>query len=639
MVKRKVVNINCNDRINFVTIGFFAIALIFIFKLFIIQVIQHEKYVALAQDQHWETQDLGAKRGNIYSSDGYPLATTQISYLLYVEPKYIEDKADVAFKLGTKLAEFNIFEVKNPQEYYVNKLLEQLNLDLYWVRVQSALSPDQKKQIEELNLKGVGFEEEPKRYYPEKYLASHILGFVAKNDKGIDTGYFGIEGNFDRDLKGKQGRIIQEIDALGAPILVGGYKKIDPIQGSDIILTIDRSIQHIVEKRLKEGVLKYGAVSGSVIVMNPMTGDILAMANYPTYDPANFNDLEISSNTNANKNEDSEDSEDTSINSIEKKVERRNAAISDTYEPGSVMKPLTVSAAIDLGLVTPDTTFVDAGPTQYSDYVIDNWDGRHHGVQTITQLLQKSNNIGAAWVGHQVGNENMFKYLQDFGIGTKTGIELEGEDSGLIRDVSIWTDIDLATISFGQGMSATPLQVLNVFNSFANGGNLIRPRIVSSIITDNKEVEIPVTIQKRVISEDTADTMVILLTDAVSGGEAKFFNLKHYDIAGKTGTAQIPVEGKYDPNKTNATFVGFPTRSKKYSMIVKLQEPKESIYAAETAVPLWMQISDDLVKYFGLPPDKYPVEAPTFVESTSIDTPVNQDLNSDLSLDEQVNAL
>lgn len=578
---------NSNFRINIVRAVFLIFPAVFILRLFSIQVLQHDKYRALAQEQYWNLQEIPAKRGNILSSDGYLLATTQVSYLLYLEPKVIEDKFKTSYELAKVLAEINKFKLEEPFNYYQEKLNTLLKTDLFWVKVQGSLSPDDKKKIEALNIKGLGFEEEPLRYYPENLLASHVLGFVASDENGNKHGYFGIEGSLNGDLKGKPGRVIEERDALGMPILVGGFRKIEPIDGRDVVLTINRAVQYMIERKLADGVEKYGAVSGSVIVMDPFTGDIVAMANYPTYDPSNYiNDADIEVDDNGKKS-----------------VERRNLAISETYEPGSVIKGLTVAAAVDMNKVNPDTTFVDNGPVQYSDYHIDNWDGKHHGVQTVTQLLQKSNNIGAAWVGHQVGAKDLSGYFQNFGLGSVSGIELEGEDTGVVRNHKDLTAIDLATISFGQGISATPLQVLNAFNTIANGGNLMQPRIVSKYVDADSSIEIPVKVNRRVISQATSDTMVELLTLAVEGGEAKYFNIKNYHIAGKTGTAQIPVNGKYDPKQTNATFVGFLTNSRKFSMIVKLEKPTSSTYAAETAVPLWMDIARELVKLYGIPTD------------------------------------
>ncbi len=653
MTRKRLTLEENNLRINLIITVFVLTAFAFIARLFQIQVLNHGQYEAMAQEQYWELQEIPARRGDILSSDGYPLATTQVSYFVYAEPKVITDKLGTAKKLAEFFGALNKYGLADPVTFYEEKFYNSLSLDLFWVKLHSELTPEEKHNLEKLQLEGIGFEEEPKRYYPENTLASHVLGFVARNEKGEHQGYFGIEGSFNGDLRGRPGRIIEEQDALGAPILVGGYKRVDPINGRDIVLTINRAVQYIVENRLKEGVLKYGALSGSVIVMDPFTGDVVAMANYPTFDPANFNDFgtgetnsdketietaqsepDTPENTEADKTAEADKTKEMpDANPDMKKVERRNLAIQETYEPGSVMKPLTVSAAIDLGIVEPTTTFVDAGPVQYSDYVIDNWDGKHHGTLTIIQLLQKSNNIGAAWVGHQVGAEKLSDYQKNFGLGEPLGIDLEGEDTGIVRDPDTLTAIDLATVSFGQGISATPLQMLNVINVMANGGNLIKPRIVEKLIDNNKELPIPVKNVRRVLSEETAGTMVDLLTQAVEGGESRYFNIKGYKVAGKTGTAQIPVNGKYDPKKTNATFVGFLPESKKYTMIVKLQEPTSSVYAAETAVPLWMQITEDLVKFYGIPVDKKeelveiaPTEEPQ--ESTQ---PVVQDASTDTS--------
>lgn len=586
-----------NFRINVLNIVFLCAALLFIVRLFTIQVLGHEKYKALAQGQYWDFQNLPARRGDILSSDGFTLAGTQTHYLLYAEPNKIKDKDKFADRLAEVIVKIkNVEELKKEQRFYEIKgsIYKSITPTLFWVALIRNLTPPEKEQIEKEKIEGLGFEEEPVRYYPEGTLNSHVLGFVASNEKGEKQGYYGIEGYFDGDLRGKSGRIIEEKDALGNPILAGAYKKISPINGRNIVLTINRSVQYMVEKRLKEGVEKYDAMAGSVIVMNPLTGEVIAMANYPTFDPSNFNDMsQESTSENKNSNKDTR-----------QKLQRRNISIAETYEPGSVIKALTVSTAIDTNKVKPETTFEDKGPVNYSGYNIDNWNNRHLGTQTVIQLLQKSNNIGAAWVGHQVGSKSIYKYFKKFGLGEKTGIELEGEDTGQLRDYNEWRDIDLATISFGQGISATPLQVLTAFNVIANGGNLVQPKVVTRIIDEDKIIPIPYRSVRRVISEETSETMITMLVSAVDDGESKFFNLKNYQIAGKTGTAQIPVDGKYDPSRTNATFVGFLAGSKKFSMIVRIDRPTSSIYAAETAVPLWMQITEDLVKYYGIPPDK-----------------------------------
>jgi cell division protein FtsI/penicillin-binding protein 2 len=572
------------------------------FRLVQIQVFGHGKYRALAEDQYWTVSELKARRGTIYSADNRILAGTVVNYLLFGEPNRIDNPEQTADQLAEIISQLSYStqqtspsqeEYKTRGEFYEEyktAYTDQLKKDLYWVPLAHDIPLKTKEEIEATDIKHIGFEEEPSRFYPEGTLLAHVLGFVAGDEEGTTTGYFGIEGSLDEELRGKPGKVMEERDAMGNPILVGGYRKVEPVQGRDVILTIDSAVQYIVEKKLKEGVEYYNAKSGTVIVMDPFTAEIVALANYPTYSPAEFY-IEDKAGEDAHR----------------KTVEKRNLAMA-IYEPGSIMKPITVSAAIDSRTVTPETTFEDNGPVQYSDYVINNWDGAHHGTQTIVQLLQKSNNIGAAWVGHQVGAKNIYKYFTGFGIGEKTGISLEGEDTGTIRDYKTWTDIDLATISFGQGVSASPLQMINAFNTIANGGYLLKPKIISQIIDGDKTIDIPTKNLGRVISEKTSETMIWMLEEAVVGGEAKYFVLKDYKTAGKTGTAQIPEKGKYAADRTNATFVGFLSGDQKISMIVKLEEPRESIYAAETAVPLWMDIVTELVKYYGIAPDRQNIQ-------------------------------
>ncbi|HOM77743.1 MAG TPA: penicillin-binding protein 2 [bacterium] len=560
-----------DNRIKILCICFFVVSFLIIIRLFIIQILKHSHYLALAEQQHWIVQDIPAERGKIFSADGALLASNIDYYLLYAEPLRISEKADLAKKLSELLSS----EERGSSAELFSKYYDLLDRDLWWVALESKIDPVLKKKIEEQNLEGIGFEIFPVRYYPEKTLASHVLGFIAQDDKGERVGYFGVEGYLDGDLRGKPGKILQEKDAFGNPILIGGYDQVAPIPGRDVFLTIDRSVQYIVEKSLKEAVEKYGAESGTVIVMNPLNGQVIAMANYPWFDPAN----------------------------LEKESDAKNLAISDVYEPGSVMKPFTVSAGLDTGKISPNSVFVDSGPVIYSDYTIDNWDGKHHGTQDIAQLLQKSNNIGAAWVGHLTGSKELYRHLVEFGFGKKTGVDLEGEDTGIIRPFETWTDIDLANISFGQGISATPLQVLNAFNVFANGGYLYRPQMVYQISTDKGVINLESKPIRRVLPQKVVDQMHELLISAVDQGESKFFNIEGYKIAGKTGTAQIPKDGKYDPSATNATFLGYLANSKRYSMLVRLERPKTSYFASETAVPLWMDITRQLVSYYSIPPD------------------------------------
>lgn len=583
----------------------FCVSLVALGRLFYIQVIQHKKYILLAEDQHWGKYSIKPSRGEIYSDDGYLLAGNQTYYLLFADPSKVKSPKDPIEKLADIFYQHDLNRItqettdaqklksiaavlEEEKKASIERYTSLLSRSGLWVPLKNAVDPNLKNEISMLNLEGFGFEEEPTRYYPEGVLASHVLGFVASDKNGEKRGYNGVEGTFNDTLRGRPGFVMQEVDAKGVPLLIGGEKGTQAIPGNSIYISINRTIQHIVEEKLKEGVEKFDAKSGSVIVMDPFTGDILAMANYPTYHPSDFSEKAFEEDATAYR----------------KSVERKNLAIADTYEPGSVMKPFTVAAAIDKGLVNPNSTFIDNGPVEYSGKFIDNWNHQHPGKQNIIQLLQKSNNIGAAWVGHLVGRKGLYDYLRLFGMGERTDIDLEGEDSGLLHNYDSWTDIDLANISFGQGMSATTLQVLTGFNAFANGGYLVKPRIIKWIADSDKKIEVPVTVRHRIIKKETADTMVDLLEQAASGGEAQWFVLKNYRIGGKTGTGQIIVDGNYAPDITNATFIGFLSGSRKYSMLVRLQEPRVKSFASETATPIWMEITSELVKYFNLPPDK-----------------------------------
>ncbi|HHH14178.1 MAG TPA: penicillin-binding protein 2, partial [candidate division WWE3 bacterium] len=406
-------------------------------------------------------------------------------------------------------------------------------------------------------------------------------GFVGKDTNGNDKGYFGVEGYYDGDLRGVDGFIEQEVSAGGSPFLLGNSKRVTSLNGSSLELTIDRTLQAMAFEELKKGVEKYSADSGVAILVNSKTGEILFMVNYPTYNPLEYGKY-------------FKEDKDIFI----------NKAISSTYEPGSVIKALTMASALDLGLVTPETTMVDSGPVSYSGHLIDNWDKKHHGEISMTRILELSNNIGAAWVGSKVGSKNLYTYFNKFGFNKKLGVDLEGEESGFIRDYSEWQDIDLATASFGQGISATPLQVVMAFSAIANEGVLMKPYIVKKIINDKEVIDKKPVVLSRVIKPSTADSMVSMLTSAVAQGEAKFFVTKKYNVAGKTGTAQISEKGKYLEDATNATFVGFLPNYRNFVMLVKLERPKASVYASETAVPIWMNILEKTTAYLGLPPDK-----------------------------------
>lgn len=580
----------------FFLLGFLAVAV----RLFQIQILQHERYSLAAQSQRLSSTQIPAERGKIFSSDGFLLTTNEPAFLLSADPTLIpEDKIDVAYRVvdlvlsDSRFFSYNLLPSGvSPKTYLRQKFLNLISSDRRWVLLAHKVSGEVKKEIEALGIKGLYFQEEPRRYYPEGALSSSLLGFVAFNEEGYDRGYFGLEGFYNGDLKGIAGEISSEQTTSGEIIPVGGYEIIPPVPGRDLHLTLNRAVQFLLEKKIKEGVERYGAKTGTFIFMESGTGKILAMGNYPSFDPARFLDP-------------------SDANPEEVKKEFRNLAVSASYEPGSVMKGVTISSALDSGKITPSTTVNDSGPLQVGGYQINTWDGKHHGVIDVTRVLQLSNNVGAALIAQMMGKDIFRNYLLSFGFGENLGIDVEGEEGGLVKSLKDWKEIDTLTAAFGQGIAITPLQLASAFAVIANGGNLVKPYLVEKIVDarlpdgqGKNEIKLSPQIIRRVISEQTSFLVKDLLRLAVEGGEATRFLSKKYIVAGKTGTAQIPVGGKYDPNLTNATFVGFLYNHPQYLLLVRLEEPKPKIYAAETAVPLWIEMMDEVANYLGIKPDK-----------------------------------
>jgi len=407
-------------------------------------------------------------------------------------------------------------------------------------------------------------------------MAAHLVGFLGKNKNGDDQGFFGLEGFYNSQMQGRDGRLYVVKDALSNPV-VNDIREEKTIHGRNIKLTIDRTIQYFAEKRLKEGVLKYEAEGGSVIVMDTKTGKILASASVPDFDPTNYYDFAQNS--------------------------YKDPVVSDLYEPGSTFKVLIMASAIDMGKITPETkcTICD-GPVKVSGYTIKTWNNKYFPNATMKEVLQHSDNTGMVFIGQKMGPANTREYLKRFGIGLLTGIDLQGEVTGELR--SSWSDVDLATITFGQGISVTPLQLINGVNAIANDGVLMRPYVVGQIEDQNgKEIKIEPKEIRRVMKGSTAKIMSWLMVNNVEAGESKWTKIKDYRIAGKTGTAQVPVAGHYDPNVTIASFVGFfPAQDPTVTMLVLINKPKTSIYGSETAAPIFFQVARDIIQALNIPP-------------------------------------
>lgn len=537
------------------------------FRLFYWQVIQSPNLRVRALSQYSEKVRLLPKRGNILASDGSPIVINQPYYVAFAEPDHIEDKVYFSRQVAPvlKLADADILEaISIPGRK--------------WASLAKKITTEQKNQLEKLSLKGLGFDEGSMRFYPEASMAAHLLGFVGQDSNGNDRGYFGVEGYYNRELSGKDGSLLEERNARGVPILIGDAEKVKPTDGRTLVLWLDRSIQFTVEKRLKEGIQKYGASSGIVVIMDPKTGGILSMASFPNYDPNLYSQF------------------DQDI--------YKNPAVATSYEPGSTFKPLIVAAAINENLVHANTTYNETGPVQIGEYTIRTWDDKYHNTMTMTDILRYSSNVGMVFISKQLQEARLLSYIKAYGFGEKTNIDLEEETSPELRAVNSWTEIDYATSSFGQGIAVTPLQVVRAIGALANGGVLLEPQIVkefrdsSGKVLKQREKQV-----RQVISKDAAKEIKEMMIEAVKYGEAKWAAPKGYRIAGKTGTAQIPVSGHYDEDRTIASFVGFaPADDPKFVMLVVVNEPKTSQWGSETAAPLFFQIAKDIFSYLGISP-------------------------------------
>ena len=553
---------------------FVFIILVFLFfsviaRLFYWQVVKAEMLSELAQSQYSGIVRILPRRGEIKTSDGFPIATNKVSYLLFINPTEVKDK-NKTIQLLSSLLNASVASVSS-------KLVP----DKLWVPIQAGLDSKKKEEIEKIRLPGVGFEENYSRFYPEASIAAHLVGFVGKNEAGQDKGYVGLEGFYDRLLRGKEGYAVELHDALGRPILSKRMENTRGSNGGNLSLTLDRSVQFLAEQKLKDAVERYGALGGMVGIMDPSNGDIVAMASFPSFSPKSYWKYDESLYV--------------------------NPFITHTYEPGSTLKPIVMASALDAGLITPQTKCnICAGPISVSGYDLHTWNNKYYKDTNMIEVIQHSDNTGMVFVALRLGVGKMISYLTSFGIGELTNIDLQGEIAPPFKPRNAWYGVDLATTGFGQGISVTPIELLTAFTALANEGKIVQPRVVKAFENANGEIlKIPVKVKRSPISANTAKVMTEILVNAVDKGEAQWTKLKGYRIAGKTGTASIPVAGHYDPTNTITSFIGFaPAEKPRFVMLVILNKPTSSIYAAETAAPLFFDIAKDLLSYYGIPPSE-----------------------------------
>ena len=565
---------NNNFRINILFAIIIFIIVATVVRLFDLQILKNGYYTALASGQHNIFENLVPERGQIYvedkfSKDLYPLAINKKMNLVYAVPKKIEDPKNTAKELAPilEIEEEELYKKLSPEE------------DLY-EPLKHKLEDEQVEEIKNKDLKGIYFQPESLRYYPDHSLASHLLGFVGfvDNDK---RGLYGVEGYYNDILTGREGYLETEKDALGRLVSVGNKFLEEAEDGSDLVLTIDRLIQFKVEKYLKEGIKEFGAESGSITIVDPQTGEIIAMATYPDFDPNNYSEVE---------------NVDVFTNSV----------IYDLYEPGSVFKPIIVASAMNANLVSPGTVFQDSGSIKVDEFTIRNFDGGANGSVTVTSILENSINVGMVQIAQLLGDDRTFSYMNQFGFTDMSGIDLDVEASTSIKSPNKWADSDLATASFGQGFSITPLRLITAYTAIANDGKLMQPYIVKKIIkADGSEEVIEPNEVREVLSPGVAGTLSAMLTSVIENGQAGVARVPGYKIAGKSGTAQVPNKDKvgYDPNKRIASFIGFgPIDNPKFLMLVKLDNPKGEVWGATTAGVIFGRIARELFQYYQIPP-------------------------------------
>lgn len=550
-----------------IRIVFFVFVLAFVAieaKLAYIQVFNGQ---SPTENRYLQYKKIQPERGRIFDRNGLPLVTNQTKYQLYVEPKHVKDMPQViaAIDHATALGEATISARINPK--------------LEWVAVTNGLTEKQKNQLEHAHIAGIGYLPQPARFYPEASLAAHLVGFVGKDKDGEDLGYDGVEGYYQQDLTGLPGLVKSDSDVVGRLMSLGSRERISSHNGRDLYLTIDKVVQRIVKEHMKAGMDRFEAQSGCAIVANPETMEILSMVCLPDFDPEHYFD---------------------SPNEV-----FTNQAISTVYEPGSTFKPLIVAAAIQEGLIRPDDTMNEDGPAHVDEYDIRTWDNKYSGKITMTQILEKSSNVGMVYIGKKLGDERIYDYVHRFGFGELTGIDLQGESPSYLKPKKDWYKIDYATATFGQGLAVTPIQLVRAFAAVVNGGKLLRPYVVEKAVSESRTQVFHPRVETQILSKKTSDTLREMLVSTVENGEYKYAipDGFHGKIGGKTGTAQIALKGSYDASKTIASFIGFaPAQNPKFIALVMFKEPKSSIYGSETAAPIFFEIAKELMVYYQISP-------------------------------------
>ena len=543
-----------------------AWGLVVIVRLVHVQLLRHDHYVARAQRQQERTLDLNPVRGAILDSRQRVLAESVPAESIYADPQAIADRAAVARKLA-KIKGIGLT---------ARELEGRLRGDGSFAWIARQLPLEVSAEVKKLQLPGIYVLESRRRSYPRAMLAANVIGYV-----GIDgTGLAGVEHSFDEHIKGTPGKVTLLKDARKAMYVVGGDGPNRPRDGHDVVLTLDSVIQFIAERSLEKAMKTWRATGGSVIVMDPNDGAILAMASQPTFDPNRFREFG--------------------------NVSWRNRNIHDVYEPGSTFKIVAAAAGLEEQIVTP-SQMLDCGngQIQVANVIIGEHDNHQYGLMSFEDVIVNSSNVGTVRVGLALGQQRMYDWIRRFGFGEKTGLPLPGEETGILRQPKKWSLVSPASLSIGQEISVTPLQVVRALASVATGGLRVEPRIVSKVVDDQGKViyEPPRPESKRVMSEKTAAVLNEILKNVVSRGTGGNAALAEHVVAGKTGTAQKASRGGYSLDRFVGSFAGYvPADRPRLVILVVIDEPRGEHYGGIVAAPVFREIAEGSLRYLGVPP-------------------------------------
>lgn len=530
-------------------------------RLFVLQIVDGPRYSRLAVAQRDSVITFPARRGAILDREGEPLAISIDLHTVWADPEHVEDPRAEAEKLAPVLG-LDPVEVE-----------QKLSCDCRFQYIARQVGAKLAQKVTDLDLPGIYMEAEPKRYYPGRRLASHLLGFVNIDGQGLE----GVEAQYDDILTGTPGSMTLEQDPVGRSLPQAEFEYKRPEPGRSLLLTIDKELQYFTQATLEAATQRYSAEAGTAIVMKPQTGEILALANTPDFDPnkaGGFSD-----------------------------EERRNRAVTDVYEPGSAYKVVTVAGAIEEGVVTPKTTFTVADSFAYSDRVFNDSHPHPTEKMTVKEIIEQSSNVGTIHIGLRLGGKKIDEYVRRFGFASKTGLDFPGESPGIVLDRKDWSGPTIATIPIGQGIAVTPIQMAAAYSTIANGGKWVEPKLLAATMNEEGKAEASSPpAKRRVISRSTARSMADILTGVTEKGTGIEAQIPGYAVAGKTGTAQKPLPTGGYGNAYTGSFAGFAPANRPALVVIVILDEPSPIWGGSTAAPTFKTIMEFALRHLGISP-------------------------------------